>query len=66
MSQKSEEPTAEGAEFLANIEKAKKAEGSGTEFTYEERDVILYNLGIGAKKNDLALVLYLCPFSSLA
>ncbi|PVH86040.1 NAD(P)-binding protein [Cadophora sp. DSE1049] len=43
-------------EILANIEKAKKAEGSGTEFKYEERDVMLYNLGIGAKKTDLSYV----------
>jgi multifunctional beta-oxidation protein len=44
-------------EILANIEKAKKAEGSGTALKYEERDVILYNLGIGAKKTDLPYVL---------
>jgi len=43
-------------EILANIEKAKKAEGSGTEFKYEERDVMLYNLGVGAKKTDLSYV----------
>ena len=44
------------AEILANIEKAKKARATGTEFKYEEKDVILYNLGIGAKKNDLQFV----------
>ncbi len=44
-------------EILANIEKAKQTEGQGTEFKYEERDVILYNLGIGAKKTDLPYVL---------
>jgi multifunctional beta-oxidation protein len=44
-------------EILANIEKAKKAEGRGTEFKYEEKDIILYNLGIGAKKTDLSYVL---------
>lgn len=44
-------------EILANIEKAKKAEASGTPFKYEEKDVILYNLGIGAKKTDLPYVL---------
>jgi len=48
-------------EILANIEKAKKAEGSGTEFKYEERDVMLYNLGVGAKKTDLSYVLYGFP-----
>ncbi len=30
-----------------------KVEAKGSEFTYEERDVILYNLGIGAKRTDL-------------
>ena len=48
-------------EILANIEKAKNAEGSGTEFKYEERDVMLYNLGVGAKKTDLSYVLYGFP-----
>lgn len=49
-------------EILANIEKAKKAETNGTPFKYEERDIILYNLGIGAKKTDLPYVLYVpCP-----
>ncbi|KAN0104384.1 multifunctional beta-oxidation protein-like protein [Hyaloscypha variabilis] len=54
---KKSEPAGEvNAEILANIEKAKKAEASGTPFKYEERDVILYNLGIGAKKTDLPYV----------
>jgi multifunctional beta-oxidation protein len=44
-------------EILANIEKAKKAEGHGTEFKYQDKDIILYNLGIGAKKTDLSYVL---------
>ncbi|TVY31579.1 Peroxisomal hydratase-dehydrogenase-epimerase, partial [Lachnellula subtilissima] len=43
-------------EILANIEKAKKAEAKGTEYKYEEKDAILYNLGIGAKKTDLPYV----------
>jgi multifunctional beta-oxidation protein len=30
-------------EILANIEKAKKAQAEGTEFAYDERDVILYS-----------------------
>jgi multifunctional beta-oxidation protein len=34
-----------------------KAEPVGTEFNYTERDVILYNLGIGAKRTDLRYVL---------
>jgi multifunctional beta-oxidation protein len=50
-------------EILANIEKAKKAEANGTPFQYAEKDVILYNLGIGAKKTDLPYVLYVPPFS---
>ena len=45
-------------EILDNIEAAKKEKAQGTEFKYEERDVILYNLGIGAKKTDLPYVLY--------
>ncbi|KAL2061791.1 hypothetical protein VTL71DRAFT_7169 [Oculimacula yallundae] len=53
---KKSETTEVNEEILANIEKAKKAEGSGTEFKYDERDVMLYNLGIGAKKTDLSYV----------
>ena len=33
-----------------------KAEAKGTEFKYEERDVMLYNLGIGAKRDQLRYV----------
>jgi multifunctional beta-oxidation protein len=43
-------------EILNNIEKAKKAYGQGTEFFYNDRDVILYNLGVGAKRTELPLV----------
>ena len=43
-------------QILDNIEKAKKAKGSGTEFSYDDRDVILYNLGVGAKRTELSLV----------
>ncbi|KAF8855279.1 multifunctional beta-oxidation protein-like protein [Acephala macrosclerotiorum] len=53
---KKSEPSSENAEILANIEKAKKAENKGTELKYEEKDAILYNLGVGAKKTDLPLV----------
>ncbi|KAH9222109.1 multifunctional beta-oxidation protein-like protein [Leptodontidium sp. 2 PMI_412] len=53
---KKSESTPVNEEILANIEKAKKAEGSGTEFKYEERDIMLYNLGVGAKKTDLSYV----------
>lgn len=60
MKQKSEPASEEepADDFLANIDAAKKMEGSATEFTYEEKDIMLYNLGLGAKKTDLALVLY--------
>ena len=44
-------------EILDEIEAAKNAESKGSEFKYDERDVILYNLGVGAKKTDLPLVL---------
>jgi multifunctional beta-oxidation protein len=55
--QKGEESSEVNQEILGNIEEALKAEGKGSEFKYEDRDVILYNLGIGAKKADLSLVL---------
>lgn len=44
-------------EHLDAISKALGVEGPSTEFKYEERDVILYNLGIGAKRTDLNYVL---------
>ncbi|OIW28375.1 NAD(P)-binding protein [Coniochaeta ligniaria NRRL 30616] len=43
-------------QYLAAIEKAKSATPKATEFKYTERDVILYNLGIGAKRTDLRYV----------
>ena len=43
-------------DFLANIEKAKTLQSDGTEFSYDDKDVILYNLGIGAKRTELPLV----------
>ncbi|KFY44693.1 hypothetical protein V494_01369 [Pseudogymnoascus sp. VKM F-4513 (FW-928)] len=43
-------------EILNAIEEAKKAKASGTEFTYEERDVSLYNLGIGALRSELPYI----------
>ncbi|KAL8871386.1 MAG: hypothetical protein Q9174_002771, partial [Haloplaca sp. 1 TL-2023] len=45
-----------GIDFLANIEKAKTLQSDGTEFSYDDKDVILYNLGIGAKRTELPLV----------
>lgn len=41
---------------LEAIEKAKKVTSQGTVFEYDDKDVILYNLGIGAKKMDLKWV----------
>ena len=44
-------------EILDAIDAGKKAESKGTEFKYEERDALLYNLGVGAKRTDLNYVL---------
>lgn len=41
---------------LYNIEEAKAMQSQGSEFTYDHRDVILYNLGVGAKRSELPLV----------
>ncbi|KAL8707888.1 MAG: hypothetical protein Q9220_007172 [cf. Caloplaca sp. 1 TL-2023] len=43
-------------DYLANIERAKKAKAEGTAFSYDDKDVILYNLGLGAKRTELPLV----------
>ncbi|KAJ9154739.1 Short chain dehydrogenase [Pleurostoma richardsiae] len=43
-------------EYLDAIQAALKAEPKGTEFNYTERDVMLYNLGIGAKRNELKYI----------
>ncbi|KPM34963.1 Peroxisomal hydratase-dehydrogenase-epimerase [Neonectria ditissima] len=50
-----EEPSGP-SEHLTAINEALKKEGAPTEFKYEERDAILYNLGIGAKRTDLKYV----------
>jgi len=44
-------------QYLEAIQKALQTEGNGTEFKYSERDVALYNLGIGAKRSDLKYIL---------
>lgn len=46
----------DGTDYLAAIEKAKAAKAEGSPFEYDEKDVILYNLGVGAKRTDLPLV----------
>lgn len=52
----SKTPRNGNSEILANIEKAKSLQSEGSVFKYDEKDVILYNLGVGAKRNELALV----------
>ncbi|KAL6238517.1 hypothetical protein BDW75DRAFT_201484 [Aspergillus navahoensis] len=49
-------PSGSGNEILSAIETAKKASTDGTPFDYTDRDVILYNLSLGAKRTDLPLV----------
>ncbi|KAK4466426.1 hypothetical protein QBC42DRAFT_259532 [Cladorrhinum samala] len=43
-------------QYLEAQQKALQTESKGTEFTYTERDIMLYNLGIGAKRNQLNYV----------
>ncbi|KAI6381996.1 bifunctional hydroxyacyl-CoA dehydrogenase/enoyl-CoA hydratase fox2 [Pyricularia grisea] len=43
-------------QYLEAIQKAKDTKTEGTEFVYTEKDSILYNLGIGAKRTDLNYV----------
>lgn len=42
--------------YLSKIDAALKLKGTSKTYTYTERDVILYNLGLGAKRTDLPLV----------
>lgn len=48
-------PSSSSTDYLAAIEKAKSAKSSGSEFNYDDRDVILYNLSLGAKRTELPL-----------
>lgn len=43
-------------EVLERIEKAKNIEASGTTYEFDEKEVILYNLSLGAKRTDLKWV----------
>lgn len=43
LSQSAKKDSGEGGEYLKKIEEAKKAKAEGTEYTYDERDVILYS-----------------------
>jgi multifunctional beta-oxidation protein len=45
-----------GDDYLSAIETAKAAKAEGTPFEYTEKDVILYNLGVGSKRTDLPFV----------
>lgn len=42
--------------ILGAIEKAKSVQAAGTKFAYDEKDLILYALGLGAKRTDLRWV----------
>src|SRR5271156_292685 len=42
--------------ILSAIEKAKSAKAEGTPFSYDDKDVILYNISVGAKRTQLPLV----------
>jgi len=44
------------SEHLAAIQEAVKKEGPPTEYSFTDRDTILYNLGVGAKSTDLKYV----------
>ncbi|KAL5363140.1 hypothetical protein BJX96DRAFT_186598 [Aspergillus floccosus] len=50
------EQSSKGPNYSSRILSALRAEGNGAEFKYSSRDVILYHLGIGAKRTDLPLV----------
>jgi multifunctional beta-oxidation protein len=43
-------------DILSAIEKAKSAKAEGTPFAYDDKDVILYNVSLGAKRTQLPLV----------
>ncbi|KAF9578306.1 hypothetical protein BGW38_005959, partial [Lunasporangiospora selenospora] len=52
----SERPQVVSDDGKVNVEAAKSLEFESDKFSYTERDVILYNLGIGATRKDLHLV----------
>lgn len=43
-------------EILESIEKAKKIETTGTAYEFDDKEVILYNLSLGAKRTDFKWV----------
>ena len=46
----------QNSKILSNIESAKQMKAEGTPFVYDDKDVILYNLSLGAKRHELPLV----------
>lgn len=58
MSNKSGGDSSEGGEtdYVKAIEHAKSLSSDGTAFDYEDKEVILYNLSLGAKRDELPLV----------
>lgn len=42
--------------ILQKIEEAKNTKAEGSEFSYDDKDIILYNLGLGAKRTELQYV----------
>ncbi|KAM7187862.1 peroxisomal hydratase-dehydrogenase-epimerase [Rhypophila sp. PSN 637] len=56
MENKSGAGKSESNQYLEAIQKAKEAKPKDTEFKYTERDVMLYNLGVGAKRTDLKYI----------
>lgn len=57
---KNSAPSGENRQYLQAIAKAKEAKSPETIFTYTDRDSMLYNLGVGAKRTDLAYVFEGC------
>ncbi|KAL7919720.1 NAD(P)-binding protein [Trichoderma austrokoningii] len=55
MENKREEPAASN-EHLTAIAEALDKEGDATEYSFTDRDAILYNLGVGAKRQELKYV----------
>ncbi|KAK5082267.1 bifunctional hydroxyacyl-CoA dehydrogenase/enoyl-CoA hydratase fox2 [Lithohypha guttulata] len=54
-SNKSSNSSDDSEDYNASIEKAKSATAQGTEFNWDDREVILYNLSVGAKRTQLPL-----------
>lgn len=56
MENKSSSSDSDGEDYNAAIKKAMSAKPEGTEFSYDDRECILYNLSLGAKRTQLPLV----------